>query len=49
MTAINQIQKKNNKDIYPIHKVMIQGDKDNPIAITDTSDPEAEINALQHL
>jgi hypothetical protein len=45
-TSRNDSHKSNSKEInklegiYPIHKV-IQGDKDNPIAITDTSDPEA--------
>jgi hypothetical protein len=40
MTAVNQIQKEINKleGIYPVHRVMIQGDKDNPIAVTDSSD-----------
>jgi hypothetical protein len=43
MTAVNQIQKEINKleGIYPVHRVMIQGDKDNPIAVTDSSDLDA--------
>jgi hypothetical protein len=41
MTAVNQIQKEINKleGIYPVHRVMIQGDKDNPISFVDNSDP----------
>ena len=40
MTAVNQIQKEINKleGLYPVHKVMIQGDKANPISVTDISD-----------
>lgn len=40
MTAVNQIQKEINKleGLYPVNKVMIQGDKSNPIAVTDISD-----------
>jgi hypothetical protein len=51
MTAVNQIQKEINKleGLYPIHKVMIQGDKENPIEIIDTSDPVARELRIQQL
>ncbi len=37
--ALNQVIKEINKleGLYPVHKIMIQGDKDNPIAVTDTT------------
>lgn len=39
MAVILAIKKEINKleALYPAHKVMIQGDKDNPITVTDTS------------
>ncbi|OCB77964.1 hypothetical protein [Flavobacterium crassostreae] len=41
MTAVNQIQKEINKleGLYPVHRVMLQGDKNNPVALVDVSDP----------
>ena len=51
MTAVNQIQKEINKleGIYPVHKVMIQGDKDNPISFVDNSDPIAREKRIAEL
>ena len=43
MTAVNQIQKEINKleGIYPAMRHIVQGDKENPLVITDTSNAEA--------
>lgn len=51
MTAVNQIQKEINKleGLYPVHKAMIQGDKDNPITVTDTRDAEARDKRIAEL
>jgi hypothetical protein len=51
MTAVNQIQKEINKleGIYPVRKVMIQGDKDNPISFVDNSDPIAREKRIAEL
>lgn len=43
MTAVNQIQKEINKleGIYPAMRHIVQGDKENPLVVTDTTDAEA--------
>lgn len=51
MTAVNQIQKEINKleGIYPATRHILQGDKENPLVLTDTSDAEAREKRIEAL
>lgn len=48
MAVVNSIKKEINKleGIYPIHRVVLQGDSDKPIVVTNSEDREARIAQL---
>lgn len=48
MNAVNQIQKEINKleGIYPARQIVVQGDSDKPLVITNPQEREARIAAL---
>lgn len=51
MTAINQIQKEINKleGIYPATRHILQGDKESPIVLIDSTDVEAREKRIEAL
>lgn len=51
MTAVNQIQKEINKleGIYPAMRHIVQGDKENPLVVTDINDSVARDKRIEQL